>query len=76
MWWEMQWRVIEAALRRGAAILVFAHNHPSGDVQPTEPDKMLTRALVLAAETVQIKVLDHLIVSTDRVFSFRQEGLL
>jgi len=69
-------RVIEAALRRGAAALVFAHNHPNGDVQPTEQDKVLTRALVLAATTVQIKVLDHLIVSPDNVFSFRQEGLL
>ena len=69
-------RVIEAALRRGAAALVFAHNHPNGDVRPTEQDKVLTRALVLAATTVHIKVLDHLIVSPDYVFSFRQEGLL
>jgi len=69
-------RVIEAALRRGAATLVFAHNHPNGNVQPTEQDKVLTRALVLAAATVQMQVLDHLIVSIDTVFSFRQEGLL
>jgi DNA repair protein RadC len=69
-------RVIEAALRRGAAALVFAHNHPNGDVRPTEQDKVLTRALVLAATMVHIKVLDHLIVSPDYVFSFRQEGLL
>lgn len=69
-------RVIEAALRRNAAALVFAHNHPNGNVQPSEQDKVLTRALVLAAQTVQIKVLDHLIVSADQVFSFRKEGLL
>jgi len=69
-------RVIEAALRRGAAALVFAHNHPNGEIQPTEQDKVLTRALVLAATTVQIKVLDHLIVSTEKVFSFRKEGML
>ena len=69
-------RVIEAALRRNAAALVFAHNHPNGDVQPSDHDKLLTRALVLAATTVQIKVLDHLIVSADRTFSFRREGLL
>jgi DNA repair protein RadC len=69
-------RVIEAALRRGAAALVFAHNHPNGDVRPTEQDKVLTRALVLAATTVHMQVLDHLIVSPDYVFSFRQEGLL
>jgi DNA repair protein RadC len=69
-------RVIEAALRRGAAALVCAHNHPNGHVEPTEQDKVLTRALVLAATTVQIKILDHIIVSPDHVFSFRQEGLL
>lgn len=69
-------RVVEAALRRGAAAMVFAHNHPNGDVRPSEQDKVLTRALVLAAQTVQIKVVDHLIVSADKVFSFRKEGLL
>lgn len=68
--------VIEAALKRKAAALVFAHNHPNGDVKPTEQDKALTRALVLAATTVSIKVHDHLIVSADKVFSFRKEGLL
>jgi len=69
-------RVVQAALRRGAAALVFAHNHPNGDLRPSEQDKLLTRALVLAAETVQMRVLDHLIVTTDQVFSFRKEGLL
>jgi len=69
-------RVIEAALRRGAVALVCAHNHPNGDVRPSDQDKVLTRALVLAANTVQIKMLDHLIVSQDAVFSFRKESLL
>jgi DNA repair protein RadC len=69
-------RVMEAALRRQAAALVLAHNHPNGDVRPSEQDKTLTRAIVLAATTVQVAVLDHLIVSTDQVFSFRKEGLL
>jgi len=69
-------RVLEAALRRRAASLVFAHNHPNGNVRPSEQDKFLTRALVSAANTVQIRVLDHLIVSRDAAFSFRKEGLL
>jgi DNA repair protein RadC len=69
-------RVIEAALRRGAAALVCAHNHPNGDVRPSDQDKVLTRALVLAANTVQLKLLDHLIVSAGAVFSFRKEGLM
>ena len=69
-------RVIEAALRQNAAALILAHNHPSGQVQPSEHDKLLTRALVLAAETVHLRIVDHLVVSVDEVFSFRKEGLL
>lgn len=69
-------RVVEAALRRGATAVVVAHNHPNGNVSPSEQDKTLTRALVLAAETVQIKVVDHLVVSKDEIFSFRKERLL
>ena len=69
-------RVIEAALRRGAFALVLAHNHPNGVVSPTDHDKALTRAIVLAGETVSVRVLDHLIVSAHESFSFRKAGLL
>jgi DNA repair protein RadC len=69
-------RVVEAALRRGAFALVLAHNHPNGVVVPTEQDKVLTRAIILAAETVSVRVFDHLIVSAEDAFSFRQAGLL
>ena len=68
--------VAEAALRRNAYAVVVAHNHPNGRVQPSEADKILTRALVLALDTIHRRVLDHLIVSADAVFSFRQAGLL
>lgn len=68
--------VIETALRRKASVLVLAHNHTNGIIQPSEQDKTITRAIVLAATTVNIKVLDHLIVGPDAVFSFRKEGLL
>lgn len=68
--------VMEHAIRRGAAGVVVAHNHPSGNVSPSEQDKAITRALTLAAATLQVKLLDHLIVSPDEVFSFRTEGLL
>ena len=69
-------RVVEAALRRQAAGLVLAHNHPNGNVQPSEHDKVLTRAVVLAAETINLRVVDHLIVSPDETFSFRKAKLL
>lgn len=69
-------QVMANALRKGASSLVFIHNHPSEDVSPSDHDKTLTRALVLAARTLDIAVLDHIIVSKDEVFSFRKEGLL
>jgi len=69
-------KVIESGLRKGAAALVLAHNHPDGRVEPTEEDRLLTRAIMLAAETVHIRILDHLIVSADQVFSFKKAGLL
>ena len=68
--------VVTAALKRGAAALILAHNHPNGNVQPSEQDKLLTRSVHLAAEAVQVKIVDHLVVSADDVFSFRKAGLL
>lgn len=69
-------RVIEAALRHRAFGVVLAHNHPSGTVTPSEQDNLFTRAIVLAAETVSVRVIDHLIVSASEAFSFRKAGLL
>lgn len=60
--------MIESASKRGAA----AHNYPNSDMRPSEQDKILTRALVLTAETVHLKILDHLFVSADEAFSFRR----
>lgn len=68
--------VMEAALRKGSAAVVFAHNHTNGDPRPSEQDKVLTRALVLGGEILGVKVLDHLIVGREGVVSFRSEGLL
>lgn len=69
-------RILEAALRRNAAAIVVAHNHPNGEVGPSEQDKLLTRALHLASTTVAVRLLEHLVVSPERVFSFREAGLL
>jgi DNA repair protein RadC len=69
-------RVVEAALKRGAAALVLAHNHPNGSVTPSEHDRVLTRAIVLATETIHLRVVDHIIVSAQGTFSFRKAGLL
>jgi DNA repair protein RadC len=69
-------RGVEAVIGRTAAALAFVHNDPNGNVQPSGQDKVLTRAQVLAAETLHIKVLGQLIVSADKVLSFQSEELL
>lgn len=67
-------RVVEAALRNGATALALAHNHPNGAVEPTEQDKVITRAIVLAADTISLRVADHLIVSPcENPFSFKMD---
>ncbi|MBN1980430.1 MAG: hypothetical protein JW795_02790 [Chitinivibrionales bacterium] len=64
------------AIRCGAYAIVCAHNHPSGNVKPSEQDKLLARALSQAVSTLQISVVDHMIISADSYFSFREAGLL
>jgi DNA repair protein RadC len=68
--------VMEAALRHNAASLVFVHNHPSGNPEPSQNDKQVTRDLVYAAAVMQIKVLDHIIIGDNRYFSFASDGLI
>jgi len=69
-------KVMEMALKKKACALVFAHNHPDGDPQPSEYDINLTRALNLAARTLEIIVYDHIIVTPSSYFSFREKKLL
>jgi len=66
-------RVIEAALAHHAAGLILVHNHPSGYPEPSEDDKRLTQAIVEAVRTVDIQVIDHIIVGRDGYYSFREE---
>jgi DNA repair protein RadC len=68
--------VIEDALKHKAASLVFVHNHPSGNPEPSQSDRQITRDLVYAAALVQIKVLDHLIIGDNRYTSLAAEGLI
>jgi DNA repair protein RadC len=69
-------RVVEAALAHHAAALILVHNHPSGDPEPSQEDKRLTRSIVEAARTVDIRVLDHIIVGRKGFFSFHESQLL
>ncbi|MFH6768066.1 DNA repair protein RadC [Gaetbulibacter aquiaggeris] len=68
--------VLKNALEVGATGIILAHNHPSGNLQPSEADKQLTHKLKLASESLDIKVLDHVIVTEKAYFSFADENLL
>lgn len=64
------------AIEYGATGLILCHNHPSGALQPSEADKQLTRKMRTAGEQLDIKVLDHLIVTPENYFSFADEGAM
>ena len=64
------------AFEVGATGLILAHNHPSGGLTPSSSDEQITRKFKLAAASVDLRILDHLIVSKKGYFSFTDEGLL
>lgn len=68
--------VLKNALEVGATSLILVHNHPSGTLKPSEADKKLTQKLKGAGESLDIKVLDHIIVTEKAYFSFADENLL
>ena len=67
--------VFKTALEMGATALILCHNHPSGTLVPSDADKQITRKLKLAGESLEIKVLDHLIVTEASYFSFADGGI-
>ncbi|MBU2949502.1 DNA repair protein RadC [Tamlana agarivorans] len=68
--------VLKTALEVGATGLILAHNHPSGTLIPSEADKQITQKLKVAAQSLDIKVLDHLIITEKAYFSFADETFL
>ena len=68
--------VVKEALRVNAAAVIFSHNHPSGSPTPSEADKRLTHRLVQAMGSVDIRVLDHIIVAGTETASFAEQGLI
>ena len=69
--------VIRLAVKYNSTRLIIAHNHPAGDPQPSEEDVRFTHAIGMAAQTVGIQLLDHLIVGSDKLFfSFAREGFI
>ncbi|WP_299387126.1 DNA repair protein RadC [uncultured Lacinutrix sp.] len=67
---------LKIALEVGAIGIILAHNHPSGTLKPSQADKDLTLKLKTAGQSLDIKVLDHLIITESAYFSFADEGIL
>jgi len=68
--------ILRLALGFGAVSIILCHNHPSGNLNPSNADKAITKKIGDAASLMDIKLLDHIIVSDEGYFSFMEEGLL
>lgn len=68
--------IFSAALKVNCVALILAHNHPSGSLKPSRQDEELTQKIKGAGTLLDIKVLDHLILSSEGYYSFADEGLL
>jgi len=68
--------VIATALRHKASGVILVHNHPGADPRPSVQDVEFTRRIVSAAREMDIRVLDHLVVTENKFYSFQSEGML
>lgn len=68
--------ILQAAILANACSIVLAHNHPSGNISPSFEDSTTTKGVILAANTMNIRVYDHIIVGRNKYFSFAEKGIL
>lgn len=68
--------IVMAALAHGASAVVFAHNHPSGRVEPSRADQALTQTLKTTLSLIDVRVLDHVIVAPGEALSMAERGLM
>jgi DNA repair protein RadC len=69
-------KILEYALRNHASAFIIAHNHPSGSVLPSDNDCILTKKIEKAAESLELHLIDHVIVAHHEIFSFRREKMI
>jgi DNA repair protein RadC len=68
--------LVKGALARNAAALAVAHNHPSGQAEPSRADEFLTQTLKSSLSLVDVRIIDHFVVAGDQVVSFAERGLI
>ncbi len=68
--------IFVAALKANACNIIISHNHPSGNLQPSKADIDITEKIKMAGQFLEIKLFDHIIVSSEGYYSFADEGLI
>ncbi len=68
--------IFVAALKVNACNIIISHNHPSGNLQPSGADQEITRKIKLGGQFLDIKLFDHIIISSEGYYSFADEGLI
>lgn len=68
--------IVKEALQRNSGAVIAVHNHPSGNCEPSQADMQLTKTLRNALELVDVRLIDHLVVTAAQIVSFAERGLL
>ncbi len=68
--------ILATALKYQAPSMIVVHNHPSGKIEPSKADKILTKDLIIAASAMEMRIFDHVIIGEDDYFSFADKGLI
>jgi len=68
--------IFQEALKQNSASVILVHNHPSGDCEPSEEDLLITKRIVDAGKTMGIDVLDHVIITRGKIYSFKDNNLI
>lgn len=68
--------IFSTAIKTFATGIIISHNHPSGNLTPSEADKNITKKIKAAGELLDIKLIDHIILTDEHYFSFADEGIL
>ncbi len=68
--------IFVAALKANACSIIISHNHPSGNLKPSQQDEQLTQKIKQAGQLLDIKLIDHIIVTSEGYYSFADEGLI
>ncbi|MBS1655669.1 MAG: JAB domain-containing protein [Bacteroidetes bacterium] len=68
--------ILVAAIKANACGIILSHNHPSGSLKPSRADEELTQKIKMGAQWLDIKLLDHIIITSEAYYSFADEGLL